>query len=129
MTMTEALEESSKHCALWYNASNNETLDLDEMKGYAILQDELNPLEDDGIAYVTFPDGEICLLDVELGEIRRLFSPEPVPLEVGSDEDVYMPEYLKDTPPEAPVSNFCVNCGAKLVKGARFCVKCGTPVV
>lgn len=121
-TLAEALAVASRAVNVWYNTNNNTELSLADMNQIAGVQQEVAPLNDDDLYYVTFPDGEICLLDMQTKEIRRLYAVRPINLQPMEQEPAIQPQAAPT--PQA----FCSNCGSRLEAGAAFCSNCGTQI-
>ena len=83
----------------------------------------------------TYYEGEDTLVTTETEEL--------VTVKYGEKFSVYAKEQAYDAafsitytlilvdeskPPEQKMTNFCTECGEKLIKGDKFCRACGTPV-
>ena len=132
---TRAMDRASDMCSLWKSADDGTLYSYAELMLLAAYLDRDYPL-DERQWYIVFPDGEICLLHEDFEEIMPLWLPvpsRPVPDKLTGDE-FYPPE--KGTasgnsaaPSDSGEYKFCVYCGGRIPKTARFCNHCGKETI
>lgn len=126
-TLAEALIVAARAINVWYNAADNTKLSLVDMAHIAKAQENEAPLADDNLYYVTFPDGEICLLDMHTKSLQRLYAVNPVDLEPIVATSTPQPEPLEQVQTVVPAAQaFCTNCGSRISADVIFCTNCGT---
>ncbi len=112
-TMEEAVEFAAARCNSWADVISADTrYNVNDMMGIAGIEDDENPLDEEGFFAVS-PAGAIGISD-DGTDINWLFISGNAP-----NED--LPARFES----APRMNFCPKCGAPVVPGARFCGKCG----
>ena len=132
---TKAMDRASDVCSRWKNADDGTLYSYAELMLLAAYLDRDYPLEERQW-YIVFPDGEVCLLHEDFEEIMPLWLPvpsRPVPDKLTGDE-FYPPE--KGTasgnsaaPSDSGEYKFCVYCGGRIPKTARFCNHCGKETI
>lgn len=126
-TLADALAVASRVVNTWYNTNNNTALALADMAQIAKVQREVAPLDDPDLYYVTFPDGEICLLDMQTKEIRRLYAVRPINMQPMGQAPTVQPAAQPQPSAHAP-QTFCTNCGTRLEADDSFCSNCGAKI-
>ena len=117
---TSAMDEASEHAVEWVSEDGTK-YNYAEMMLLAAHLDLNEPL-DDRLWYVTFPDGEICMLHEDFEEIMSLFKP--------SKRGKIARKFTGDefTPPKEDRPEYCPYCGKKIKTDAVYCPYCGKKV-
>ncbi len=131
---TRAMDRASDMCSLWKSADDGTLYSYAELMLTAAYLDRDHPLEERQW-YIVFPDGEICLLHEDFEEIMPLWIPfpsKPVTDKLTGDE--FYPEEKAASGNSAAESGtgeykFCVYCGNRIPKTARFCTGCGKEAI
>ena len=131
---TRAMDRASDMCSLWKSADDGTLYSYAELMLTAAYLDRDHPLEERQW-YIVFPDGEICLLHEDFEEIMPLWIPfpsKPVTDKLTGDE--FYPEEKVASGNSAAESGtgeykFCVYCGNRIPKTARFCTGCGKEAI
>lgn len=131
---TRAMDRASDMCSLWKSADDGTLYSYAELMLTAAYLDRDHPLEERQW-YIVFPDGEICLLHEDFEEIMPLWIPfpsKPVTDKLTGDE--FYPGEKAGSGNSAAESGtgeykFCVYCGNRIPKTARFCTGCGKEAI
>jgi len=131
---TKAMDRASDVCSRWKNADDGTLYSYAELMLLAAYLDRDYPL-DERQWYIVFPDGEICLMHEDFEEIMPLWIPLPSrPVTDKLTGDEFYPEEKAASGNSAAASDagaykFCVYCGGRIPKTARFCNHCGKEAI
>lgn len=111
---------------------------VEELSEIATINDMVYPLDSLTTLYAAFPDGEICLYNVDSQLVTLLYRP------IASEQTTLPPLQAPPSPVQydelpAPAAvppaqydesasekwNFCTNCGHKVEPDDLFCTNCG----
>lgn len=111
-TLTEAYIEALPVCKKWVLVETGDVFNAKGMGELCLVWDADNPMLEEELHYVVFPDGELGIINAKSMLVYQLFVP------------------FKEQPVETASKprNFCPYCGTKIVEGARFCEMCGNKI-